>query len=218
MIRVARLVAAKDLRIESRRRVALWQVLPFGVMALLLCGLALGPRRAGHSGAGAGLYFVVMLLVALLLVTRSQSIERRGGTRSSVATLGLDPAGVFLGKSAALLVQLISMGLVLGVGAVVLLHVPAAGALAALPGTTLTLVGLAAAGTMYGAVTGSDGPTTLLAVTSLPAYAPILIVGERLASAAIAHGGTARWWVLLGTLVAAYLGLGVTLYGVVEDL
>ena len=51
MIRTALLVAAKDLRIERRSRVLLWQVVPFGVMALLLSGLALGPTRAGHSSA-----------------------------------------------------------------------------------------------------------------------------------------------------------------------
>ena len=42
VIRVALLVAGKDLRIERRSRVLLWQVVPFGVMALVLC--AAGPR------------------------------------------------------------------------------------------------------------------------------------------------------------------------------
>ena len=56
MIRTALLVFKKDLRIEMRSRVLLWQVLPFGVMALLLCGIALGPSRAGNSSAGPGLF------------------------------------------------------------------------------------------------------------------------------------------------------------------
>jgi len=47
MFRVAWLVAKKDLRIELRSRVLLWQVVPFGAMALLLAGLALGPRTRG---------------------------------------------------------------------------------------------------------------------------------------------------------------------------
>ena len=34
--RDALLVAGKDLRIERRSRVLLWQVVPFGVMALLI--------------------------------------------------------------------------------------------------------------------------------------------------------------------------------------
>ena len=68
MIRIALLVAGKDLRIELRSRVLLWQVVPFGVMALLLCGLALGPAHAGSSSAGPGLFYLVILLVALLMV------------------------------------------------------------------------------------------------------------------------------------------------------
>ncbi len=55
MIRVALLVAGKDLRIERRSRLLLWQVVPFGVMALLLSGLPLGPTQAGHSPAAPGL-------------------------------------------------------------------------------------------------------------------------------------------------------------------
>ena len=47
MIRVAWLVARKDLAIEARSRVLLWQVLPFGALSLLLSGLALGPNDAG---------------------------------------------------------------------------------------------------------------------------------------------------------------------------
>ena len=97
MIRTAKLVARKDLRIELRSRVLAWQVLPFGVMALLLCGLALGPNAAGRSHAGPGLFYIVVTLMALLMINRSQAIESNKGTKVSVATLGLDPAGVFLG-------------------------------------------------------------------------------------------------------------------------
>jgi len=55
VIRTALFVATKDLRIEVRSRVLLWQVVPFGVMALLLSGLALGPQQVGHSSAAPGL-------------------------------------------------------------------------------------------------------------------------------------------------------------------
>ena len=62
---------------------------------------------------GAGL---VVVLVALLMINRSHAIETTGGTRASVATLGLDPAGVFLGKAAALCVELWLTSIVLLAG------------------------------------------------------------------------------------------------------
>ena len=217
MIRVAWLVAGKDLRIEARSRVLLWQVVPFGVIALLLAGLALGPARAGASGAGPGLFYLVLVLVALLMITRSHAIEKSAGTRSSVATLGLDPAGVFLGKSLALFVELASAALVLGAGSVVLLHTSFAGTLRATPSIAMSLAALAAAGTLYGALAAGEGAATLLPLLALPAMAPLLVAGERAYSSALSGAGLWQWWLLLATALVAYLGLGVLLYGVLED-
>ena len=152
MIRIALLVAGKDLRIERRSRVLLWQVLPFGVTALVLCGLALGPLHAGNSSAAPGLFYLVMLLVALLMINRAQVIEGSPGTKASVATLGLDPAGVFLGKALALAVELWLTGVVVLAGSVLFLHTALSGTLSALPSVVVTLAALAAAGAGLGIV------------------------------------------------------------------
>jgi heme exporter protein B len=218
VIRTALLVAAKDLRIELRSRVLLWQVVPFGVLALLLCGLALGPSHAGHSSAGPGLYYLVTLLVALLMINRSQGVERAPGTRSSIATLGLDPAGVFLGKALALATELWVTGLVLLAGAVLVLHTALHGALVAIPSVIVTLGAMAAAGTLYGALTaGGDGAATLLPVLALPAFAPLLIAGERSFHDAIYGGGLLGWWVIVVVALVAYVAMGILLYGVLEE-
>ncbi len=218
MIRVAGRVARKDLLIEWRSRVLLWQVVPFGAMALLLAGLALGPTRAGSSGAGPGLYYLVMVLVTLLAAQRSAQVERAAGTRASVATLGLDPAGVFLGKALALCVELWAIGLVLGAGTVLFLHTALRAALVASPSIAATLAALAAAGTLYGALTTGDGSAaTLLPVLALPGFSPLLIAGERSFSAAAAGGATGSWWVITLVALVVYLAAGVVLYGVLED-
>lgn len=218
MIRIARLVAAKDLRIEARSRVLLWQVLPFGVIALLLSGLALGPVQAGRSTAGPGLFYLVTLFVTLLMINRSQALESQPGTRASVATLGLDPAGVFLGKAAALTVELWLTGVVLLAGSVVVLHTDLAGTLEAVPSILITLATLAVAGTLYGALTlGGEGPATLLPVLTLPAFAPLLIAGERSFSAALHGGALWQWWLVVVVALVAYTAVGILLYGVLEE-
>ena len=218
MIRTALLVAGKDLRIEMRSRVLLWQVVPFGVIALLLCGLALGPAHAGDSPAGPGLYYLVTLLVTLLMINRSQAVERTPGTKSSIATLGLDPAGVFLGKSLALAVELWVTGLVLLAGAVLVLHTALHGSIIALPSIFVTLGALAAAGTLYGALTaGGDTTATLLPVLCLPAFAPLLIAGERSFYDALHGGSLLGWWVIVVVALVAYVAMGILLYGVLDD-
>ncbi|MGA7835004.1 MAG: heme exporter protein CcmB [Acidimicrobiales bacterium] len=218
MIRTALLVAGKDLRIERRSRVLLWQVLPFGVMALVLCGLALGPTHAGNSSAGPGLFYLVMLLVTLLMINRSQVIEGSPGTRASVATLGLDPAGVFLGKALALAVELWIMSIVLLAGAVLLLHTALSGTASALPSVLVIVTALAAAGTLYGALSGGgQGNATLLPVLSFPAFAPLLIAGERSFSNALHGGALWQWWLISLVALAAYVAIGILLYGVLEE-
>ena len=218
MIRIALLVAGKDLRIERRSRVLLWQVLPFAVMALVLCGLALGPNHAGRSSAGPGLFYLVMLLVTLLMINRSQVIEGARGTRTSVATLGLDPAGVFLGKALALAVELWLTGVVVLAGAVLLLHTALVGSAEALPSVLVILAALAAAGTLYGALSGGgQGPATLLPVLSFPAFAPLLIAGERSYSDALHGGALWQWWVISLVALVAYVAIGILLYGVLEE-
>jgi heme exporter protein B len=218
VIRTALLVCAKDLRIELRSRVLLWQVVPFAVMALVLSGLALGPAHAGNSSAGPGLFYLVVLLAALLMINRSQAIESTPGTKASIATLGLDPAGVFLGKALALAVELWVTGLILLAGAVLVLHTALHGSLLALPSILVTLGAIAAAGTLYGALTaGGDGAATLLPVLALPAFAPLLIAGERSFSAALHGGAWWEWWVISLVALVAYVGVGILLYGVLEE-
>lgn len=218
MIRTALLVCAKDLRIEMRSRVLLWQVVPFGVMALLLSGLALGPTHVGHSSSAPGLFYLVMVLVTLLVINRSTTVEQTPGTRVSVATLGLDAAGVFLGKALALAVELWLTGAILLGGSVLFLHTPLRATLLAVPSTVVVLAALAAAGSLYGALTGgANGSATLLPVLSLPAFAPLLIAGERAFSAAISHGRVWQWWVISVVALVAYLAVGILLYGVLEE-
>ena len=217
MIRTALLVAGKDLRIEVRSRVLLWQVVPFGVMALLLSGLALGPSHAGRSDAAPGLFYLVVVLVTLLMINRSVSIERSPGTRASIATLGLDPAGVFLGKALALAVELWLTAAVLLVGAVLFLHTALHGTLEAVPSVVETLAALAAAGTLYGGLSAGGAAATLLPLVALPAFAPLLIAGERSFVAALHGGALWEWWVIVTVALAAYVAVGVLLYGVLEE-
>jgi heme exporter protein B len=152
------------------------------------------------------------------MINRSQAVERTPGTKSSIATLGLDPAGVFLGKSLALAVELWVTGLVLLAGAVLVLHTALHGSIIALPSIFVTLCALAAAGTLYGALTaGGDTTATLLPVLCLPAFAPLLIAGERSFYDALHGGSLLGWWVIVVVALVAYVAMGILLYGVLDD-
>lgn len=221
MWRDALLVAGKDLRIEARSRVVLNQVAPFAVLVLVLFAFALGPDRAPMVRAAPGLFWVAVLFASVLAVQRSTTVESAEGTRDGLRLSGLDPAGVFLGKTAAVALQLLLLEVLLAVGVVVLFgaSVRSAGTLvtASLAGTA----GLAAAGTIYGALSaGLRVRETLLPLLLLPVAAPVLLAGTRSWQSALGTvSGSAGdpWLRILLVFAAVYLALGVALFGALQE-
>ena len=215
------LVAGKDLRIEARSRVALSQVAPFGLVALVMFAFALGPDRTLMAKGAPGLFWVAVLFCTVLAVQRSVSVESGDGARDGLRLSGIDPAGLFLGKSAAVGAQLLVLEAVLGVGVVLLygvrIQVPWLIGVSCLLGT----VGLAATGTLYGALSaGLRVRETLLPFLLLPIAAPVLLAGTRIWQAALAGGvstDATPWLRLLAVFDAVYLALGVVIYGPIHE-
>ncbi len=220
------LVAGKDLRIELRSRVVLHQVIPVAVLVLVLFAFALGPDRAPMAQAAPGLFWVAVLFASVLAVQRSFAVEASDGARDGLRLSGLDPAGVFLGKTAAVAVQLVVLEVVLTAGVVVLYgsHVRSYGSVvvAGLAGTA----GLAAAGTLYGALAaGLRVRETLLPFLFLPVAAPVLLAGTRAWQVALGTSGRAGvvgdagdpWIRLLLVFAAVYLALGVVIFGPLQE-
>lgn len=217
MWRDALLVAGKDLRIEARSRVVVNQVAPFAVLVLVLFAFALGPDRAAMAHAAPGLFWLAVLFCALLAVQRSFVVEAGEGTRDGLRLSGLDPAGIFLGKTAAVVLELLVLEVLLAVG-VVLLYGNGVHDVGALVATSVAgTAGLAAVGTLYGALSsGLRVRETLLPLLLLPVAAPVLLAGTRAWQAALGIGrssGSDPWTAVLLVFAAVYLALGVVVYG-----
>lgn len=215
MWRDAALVAGKDLRLELRSRVALNQVAPFALLVLVLFAFALDPDRGILSRATAGLYWVAVLFSAVLAVQRAFAVEVADGVRDGLRLSGLDPAGIFLGKVAALGAQLLVLEALLGVGVVVLYDADLAGALLLLPTCLTATLGVAAAGSLYGILSaGLRVKETILPFLLLPVVAPVLVAATQAFEAGL-NGLTSdgwRWLGLLAVFAAAYVGLGLTTF------
>ena len=221
MWRDAALVAGKDLRIEGRSRVALSQVAPFGIVALVLFAFALGPDRQVMAKGAPGLFWVAVLFCTVLAIQRSVSVESSDGARDGLRLSGIDPAGLYLGKAVAVAVQLIVLEVLLAAGVVLLygarIEVPWMIVVSCVLGT----VGLAATGTLYGALSsGLRVRETLLPFLLLPIAAPVLLAGTRIWQAAMAGGTPAsglQWLRLLVVFDAVYLAVGVVLFGPIQE-
>ena len=104
-------------------------MLPFGLVLLVLFGLALGPNRQVLANVAAGLFWVAVLLATILAVQRSFAIESADDPRDGLRLSGLDPAGVFCGKALAIAVQLVALEIVLAIAGALLFDVRLQGAL-----------------------------------------------------------------------------------------
>jgi heme exporter protein B len=220
MWRDAMLVAGKDLRIEARSRVGLWQVVPFAVLVLILVAFAIGPDTQSLRHAAPGIFWIAVLFSTVLTIQRSVAIESGEGTRDGLRLSGIDPAGIFLGKAAAVGLQLLVLQVVLWAGVTFLFNVRVHVVWLALVTSLLATVGLACAGVLYGALSaGLRVRDTLLPLLVLPVLAPVLLAGSKAWQAALdgnASSGT-EWLRILIPFAVIYLVIGIVLYGPLQE-
>jgi heme exporter protein B len=226
MLTDASLIFRKDLRIERASKVVTVQVLPFAVMTLVLFGFGISPdvrvlqggdqSRTVLAQVTPGLIFLAVLFAALLALGRSFGVESVDGTLDGLRLAGLDPAGVFLGKAAAVLVQLVVVSGVVTGGAFLFFTVDIewSVARAVLLVTTVgaATTGIAAAGTIYGALAaGLRVRDTLVPLLVIPVLAPVLLGAGQAADAALFGAVADGWpWVAaLAVFALLYIGAGI---------
>jgi heme exporter protein B len=215
-MRGALLVAGKDLRIETRSRVALQQILPFGGIVVVMFAFALDSDRTLLPRAAPGLFWAAVLLATLLAVGRSFAVEEANRARDGLRLSALDGGSIFLGKAAAIALELFLLELVVGVAVVVLYDVTLHAGLVLLCTAVTATAGLAAAGTVYGVLaSGLRARETLIPLLVLPAVTPVMLGGTRAFEAALdSNPGDAWPWVQLLTAFAILvIAAGVVVFG-----
>jgi heme exporter protein B len=221
MWRDAVLVGGKDLRIELRSRVATNQVAPFAVIVLVLFGFALDPDTGVLTRAAPGLFWVAVLFCCVLAVQRSVAVETADSAHDGLRLSGLDPAGVFLGKAGAVVVELAGLEALLAIGIVILYGTDLQGAALLVAATVAATVGLGACGTIFGALaSGLRVRETLLPLLILPVVAPVLIGATRAWQVALGQSADNGWqWVvLLAVFAVIYVTAGILAFGaLLED-
>lgn len=215
--RIARLVAAKDLRVEWRSRVVVNQVLPFAALVMVMFAFALDNTQL-LTRVAPGLVWLATMFSLVVMVQRSFAVETADGALDALQVAGVRPGGIFLGKALALGAQLAVLQLVLLGAAIVLYRTElVAGGIVLLVTTYLAATtGLAFVGTLYGGLAaGAKGNETLLPLLMLPVVAPVLIGATRATEAALGTEGATPsdgWpWIGLLALFALVFGVGGTL-------
>lgn len=220
MLRDALLVGVKDLRIEWRSRVLTNQVAPFTLLIVVLFGFALDANTATLRDTAPGLFWVAVMLVAVLAVQRAGAIETADNAQQRMLLSDLDPAAIFLGKAGALAVQLLVLEVLLTAAVIVLFDISVGEPGLMVVSAVVATVAIAAAGTLYGVLAvGLGARETLLPILLLPVLAPVLISATRTFGDAFDRVDADGWaWLgLLGTFAAIYVVIGMLAYGVLLE-
>ena len=221
-LRQAMAVAEKDLRIEVRSRYALGSVAPFAATLLIAFGLSLGPGRTLLRQTAPGLLWLTVLFASVLAFRRSYEAEGDDGALEGLILAPVDRASIFLGKAAAVAVQLLGLEAVVLVLVAALFDLPLGASPAVVAAAfVLGTVGLAAVGSLFGVLTESPrAREAVFPLLVLPLATPILVAGVKATALATAgRGGEAGSW--LGLLVAfdvVFVAIGTLAFGyLLED-
>ena len=215
-------VAGKDLRIEARGRYALGAVLPFAGTLLIAFGLSLGPGRVLLQQTAPGLLWLAVLFAAVIAFRQAYQAEAEDGAMEGLLLAPIDKAAVFLGKAAAVTLELLVMEALVVPIVTAMFGLSLGDSPAVLAGAfVLGTIGLAGVGSLFGVMAESPrAREAVFPLLVLPLVTPVLVAGVKATElAANGRGGQAGSWLsLLVAFDVVVLGVGTLLFGhLLED-
>ena len=210
MLRAARLIAAKDLRLELRTRDVLGAIALFALLVVVVASFAFPTSGEGREGVAAGMLWMAILFASLLGMGRTFAIEKDEACIDALMVAPVPRESIFVGKLASNLmftgaaevgilpVFLVLLGLAPGGGVVLL-------ALATILGT----LALVTVGTLFSAMAVNlRTREAVLPLLVVPVSLPAMIAAVKATEASLqgsAPGAALQWLLLLAAYAALFL-------------
>ncbi|MCS7191995.1 MAG: heme exporter protein CcmB [Armatimonadetes bacterium] len=176
-------IAKKDFKSEWRTRHALVTTLAFALISLTVVSLSVGSLRS-EPALASGLFWVILFFATIVALGRTFTKEVDAHT-DNLLRLNAEPFAIFLGKmifNLALLFLLAALTLPLFVA---LMGVSVKQTANFIFATTLTLVAMAALGTILSAMLAKvQSRVALLAVAAFPLFSPALAAALQVSASA----------------------------------
>ncbi len=216
MLRAARAVAAKDLRLTLLRGGGLVQALLLGLLLLFMFSLAQEPGERMSPQGAAAVFQLASAFCWVLIFNTLYGLEEVNESRRGLGLLPCPVQAVWLGKGVAGLVLLCAAQLLFLPAALIFLGQGIEGPWReALAGLLLVDIGLALLGALLGALSqGQAARESLLSIILFPLSAPLLLAGIRLGAGAFgaAPEDPGQWLGVAGAFDALFLGAGLVLF------
>lgn len=183
-LRLALVIAAKDIRAELRSRTALLSAIVFAALVLVVFNFARDPTVLAATDLAPSVLWVTFALAAMVALNRAFTIEREHGALDGLLLAPVPRGSLFLGK---LLANLAFVGTVEAVTLplfVLFFNVDLAAALPGIIGVTaLATIGFVSVGTIFSAMAvRTRFAELMLPVLLLPFMVPPLIGASALTS------------------------------------
>ena len=220
------IIARKDLRIEGRTKETLAATMVFALVELVVFGFAFDLdtiRRTGAQTIVPGILWITLAFASIVGFTRSFRLERESEAITAVAMAPIDSGAVFVGKWVAntlllflLVAVLVPLTALFFDADIVSVAVPLLKVL------VLHTAGLAALGTLFGAVVSKLGRgEALLATLLLPVATPLFLSAVHCTAAVLAGEPLAahrNWLRLTIGLDVLYVLIALLLFdAILED-
>lgn len=217
MLRAARVIAAKDLRLVMAGGQGVVQALLLGLLLVFLFSLSTPTGVKPEPQAAAAIFWLASAFALVLIFNALYAMEEEAGTRQGLVLAPVPTQAVWLGKALAGLACLVLCQLVFAPAAIVFLGQDHLGGGFTGPVSLLAVdVGLAVLGSLLGALgQGMAARESLLSVVLFPLLAPVLLAGIRTATAVLSPESgedVAGWLGLAGAFDALFAGAGLILF------
>ncbi len=216
------LVAKKDIAIERRTGEIVVTGGFFGALIAILAAVAFYEGPAGSHHLAPGAIWIATAFAAILALGRTWQREREDGALDALLAGPVSRPAVFFGKAVGVAAFLIVIEMIVVPITAVLLHVdlaPILGPLALL--LLLATIGVAASGTLFGAMTvRTRARELILAAVLFPLLTPTLVIGVA-ATRDLIDGATlaelADWIKMLAIFDVVFVLGGATMFGSVIE-
>jgi heme exporter protein B len=217
VLRAARAIALKDLRLTLLRGGALAQALLLGLLLLFMFSLSQEPGERMSPQGAAAVFWLASVFCQVLIFNALYSLEETGGARQGLALLPCPVQAVWVGKALAGLALLLPAQALFLPATLVFLGQNADGPyLQALAALLLADLGMALLGSLLGALSqGQTSKESLLSIIFFPLLAPLILAGIRLGTgffAGTAPEDAGRWFGVAAAFDAVFAAAGLALF------
>lgn len=218
MLKCALAVCRKDLKLILARGAGLLQALLLGLLLVFLFSLSLNAGDRLSPQAAAAMFWLASAFCQVLIFNMLYAVEETAQARIGLVLLTAPVQAVWLGKAMAGFLLLTAAQCVFIPSVFVFLgqHL-GPGWLPALAGIALGNTGMAASGSLLGALSvGRSGRESLLSIVLFPLLVPMLLAGVRLASMGLDPEpmleDASRWLGLAAAFDGLFLAAGLLLF------